>query len=104
MDEEKQTYDEWLRKEEAQKIPQLEAALDASEEELAAAEQRAAEAEGHVRALLEADEWLMTEDGMDGYVDYCQWCNNEKEHGHMPDCRRQAAVKWLEEHSPHKHR
>jgi len=106
MDE---THDEWLRKEEARKIPQLEAALDAAEEELAAAEQRAAEGEAQLaeckklinRLIWEPINVLTDEDGLQ----LCPWCEGllNQKRTHQKNCPRQAAAKWLEEHSPHEH-
>ena len=60
---------------------------------LDAAEQRVAGGERHTRALLVV-EWVHN---------ICPFCNVTAPHGHRAYCPRQAAAKWLEEHSPHEH-
>jgi len=49
--------------------------------------QRAAEAEAMLRKVLVV-EW--------DNDDWCPWCANTKENGHMAFCPRQAAAAWLE--------
>lgn len=60
---------------------------------LQATEQRAAEAEAHLRAVTRM-EWMTVDD--DGnLVTVCPWCRHSKSFGHR-DCPRQAAAAWLE--------
>ena len=62
-------------------------------QQLQAAEQRAAEAEAHLRAVTRV-EWMTVDD--DGnLVTVCPWCRHSKAFGHR-DCPRQAAAAWLE--------
>jgi len=60
---------------------------------LQAAEQRAAEAEAHLRAVLEV-EWSIKDD-YGKLIVACPWCHHSKAFGHR-DCPRQAAAAWLE--------
>jgi len=62
--------------------------LRALRQKLQAAEQRAAEAERHLRAVLELE-----------YIGNCPWCvflYTDEQVQCAPDCPRQAAAAWLE--------
>ena len=87
--------DDYLPEEVIAEIKRLRAALEA-------AEQRAAEAEAHLRALLE--EMINMSIDEDGYQ-LCPWCTGRlnQKRTHQKNCPRQAAVKRLEEHVPHEH-
>ena len=67
--------------------------ITATCEQLQAANERAAEAERHLRAVTRV-EWMTVDD--DGnLVTVCPWCRHSKAFGHR-DCPRQAAAAWLE--------
>ena len=77
-----------------QDIGQLLNELNRRQAALDAAEQSAAEAEGYLQLLL----GIEFVGNATGIAPYCPWCGDDKFLEHTPDCTRQAAAKWLEEH------